>query len=156
MKITAVRNNVLRGTAQGLFLVVVHGIDEILRTVKLSIVLVQGFERNIFPSLAAAEKGVKTTIEMNGSSLDLGAFGVQLTRLDSMDYLDLTIAKESRRTEAALCAMLGKNIGKESILTALVPKKSVALSVGSINVDQKVGENPSVEDKNKSLTYKIH
>ena len=48
-----------------------------------------------------------------------------------------------------------KNIGRGSILTALVPKKPVALSIGSINVDQKVGENPSVEDKNKSLTYKI-
>ena len=33
-----------------------------------------------------------------GSFLDLEAFGIQLTRLDRMDYLDLTIVKESGRT----------------------------------------------------------
>ena len=42
---------------------------------------------------------------------------------------------------------------KESILTVLVSKKPVALSVGSINV---VMENSSVEVKNESLTYEIH
>ena len=108
MEIAAVGNNVLRDTAQGIFLVVVHGIDEILRTVKLFIVLVRGFKRNLFFSSTAAKKGVQITIEMNGSSLDLGVFGVQLTRLDSMGYLDLTIAKESRRTESALCVISGK------------------------------------------------
>ena len=35
------------------------------------------------------------------------------------------------------------------LVTALVPKKSVAPSVGSINID-------SVEDKNNNSTYKIH
>ena len=33
--------------------------------------------------------------------------------------------------------------------------KLVAQSVGSINVDQRVVENPSVEDKNEISTYKV-
>ena len=76
----------LCGTAQGILLVVVRGTDDALRTVILPLVL------------AAAKKGVKTIIEQKGSSLDLGVSSVQLTRLDSLEYLDLTIAKESRRT----------------------------------------------------------
>ena len=76
----------LRGTAQGILLVVIRGTDDALRTVILPLVL------------AAAKKGVKTIIEQKGSSLDLGVSSVQLTRLDSLEYLDLTIAKESRRT----------------------------------------------------------
>ena len=59
-----------------------------------------------------------------------------------MEYLDLSLVKESRRTESALCAISGKKLGRESVLTALVPEKPVAQAVGSINVDQKVGENP--------------
>ena len=66
-----------------------------------------------------------------------------------MDYLDLTITKESRKTESALCAILGKTFGKESVVTALVPKKPVALTVSSINID-------SGENKNNSSTYKIY
>ena len=108
MEITAARNNVLRGTAQGILLVVVCGTDDALRTVNLPIALVPGLKRNIFPSSAAARKGVKTNIEQKGSSLDLEAFSVQLTRLDSMEYLDLTFAEESRRTESALCMTPGK------------------------------------------------
>ena len=46
------------------------------------------------------------------SSLDLGPFSVQLTRFDSMDHLDLTIAKESGRAESALWAISGKTFGK--------------------------------------------
>ena len=107
MEITAVWNNVLRGTVQGIFLVVVHGIDEVLRTVKLRMCCCQVLKGTCSPVLAAAKKSVKTAVEMKGSSFDLGAFSVQLTRLDSMDYLDLTIAKE-RRTESALCAISRK------------------------------------------------
>ena len=59
-----------------------------------------------------------------------------------MEYLDQTTAKESRRTESALCAISGKPFRKDSVITALVPKG-----------DQKVGGKPVVEDKNKSLTY---
>ena len=39
-EITAAENNVLRGTAQGILLVVVHRTDGALRTVELPIVLV--------------------------------------------------------------------------------------------------------------------
>ena len=90
--------------------------DDVLRTVKLPIVLVPGWKRNLFSSLAAAQKGVKTIVEKNGSSLDLGPFGVQLTRFDNMDHLDLTIAKESRRTKSDLCAISKKPFGKESVV----------------------------------------
>ena len=69
-----------------------------------------------------------------------------------MKYLDLTIAKGSRRTEPSLCAISRKMFGKELLLTVSVSKKPVALSVGSINVDQRVVENPLVEDKNKIST----
>ena len=44
--------------------------------------LVPELQRNLFSSLAAAKKGIKTIIEQKGSSLDLGAFSVQFTRLD--------------------------------------------------------------------------
>ena len=109
MEITAAGNKVLRGTARRILLVVVRGTDDALRTVKLPIVLVPGLKRNIFPSLVATKRGVNTIIEQKGSSLDHRAFSFQLTRLDGMEYLDLTIAKESRRTESALCTISGKN-----------------------------------------------
>ena len=117
----------------------------------MPIVLVLGLKRNLFSSSAAAKKGVKTIIEQKGSSLDLGAFRVPLIWLDSMEYLDLTIVKKGRRTEFALCATSGKNFCKEAVLTALVPKKSVAQPVGFIKVDQKVGKKTVVEDKKQKL-----
>ena len=81
MVITTAGNNVLRCTAQGILLVVVvRGTDDGLRTVKLPIVLVPGLKRNLLSSSAAAKKGVRTIIKQKGSSLDLGAFSVQLTR----------------------------------------------------------------------------
>ena len=118
--------------------------------------LVPGLKRNIFSTPAAAQKRVKTIIEMRGSSLDLGVFSVQLTRLKNTDPLDLTIAKKRRRTKSALCVISGETFGRESVLTVLVPKKPVALSVGSINVDQSAVKNILVGDKNGILTYKIH
>ena len=48
-----------------------------------------------------------------------------------------------------------ENFGKESVLTALVPKKPVALPVGRINIDQRAVENASMEDKNSNSTYKV-
>ena len=72
-----------------------------------------------------------------------------------MEYLDLTTAEEGRRTASALCAILGRTFREEAILTALVPVMFIAQPVESSNVDQKVGGKPAVEDKNKSLTYKI-
>ena len=64
--------------------------------------------------------------------------------LDTVDRLDLINAKERRRTESAVCEISGKMFGKESVLTALVPNKPAALSVGIINVDQRVVENALV------------
>ena len=75
--------------------------------------------------------------------------------MDSLECLDLTTAKEGRRTESALCAILGKIFREEAVLTALVPVLSITQPVESCNVDQKIGGKPAVEDKNKSLTYKI-
>ena len=72
-----------------------------------------------------------------------------------MDHLYLTIEEESRRTQSALWVILGKTFGKESAQTIIVPKKPVALSVASINIDQEVVENASVEDTNNNPTYKI-
>ena len=74
----AAGDNVLRGTAQGIPLAVVRGSDDVLKAVKLPIVVVPGLKRSLFFSSAAAQKGVKTTIENNGSFLDLGAFSVRL------------------------------------------------------------------------------
>ena len=136
MEITAAGNNVLRSAAQGILLIVVRGTDDALRTVKLPIALVPGLKRNLFSTSAAAKKDVETIIEPKGSSLDLGAFSVQLTRMDSMEYLDLTIVKESRQTRSVLCATSGKTFRKEAVLTALVPKKSVAQLVSSIKGDR--------------------
>ena len=72
-----------------------------------------------------------------------------------MEYLDLTIANENSRIESALRAISGKTCREEAVLTALLPKKSVAQPVGTIKVDQEVGGKPVVEDKNKSLADKI-
>ena len=73
-----------------------------------------------------------------------------------MDHLDLIIAKQSRRIEYTLCTISGKTFCKESALTALVPKKPVALSGGIIDVDQRVVESSIVKNKNKNniSTYK--
>ena len=62
MEVRAAGDNVLRGTAQGILLVVVRVTDDVLRTVKLPIVLVPGRKRKIFSTSAAAQKGVKTII----------------------------------------------------------------------------------------------
>ena len=71
MKITAAGNNVLRGTAQGILLVVVRGTDDGLRAVKLPIVLVPGLKRNLFSSSAAAKKGIRTVIEQKRAHLSI-------------------------------------------------------------------------------------
>ena len=65
-----------------------------------------------------------------------------------MDHPDFTIAKERGKTESALSAILGRTFGNESVLTVLMPKETVALSAGSINIDQRIVEDVSVEDKN--------
>ena len=138
MEIRVAGDNVLRGTAQGILKVIVRGTDEVLRTVKLSMVLVPDLKKIVFSSLAVNQKGVKTVIEKNGSSLNLGLFRVHMTRLDSMYHLGLAAAKESRRTEPTLREISGKIFDKKFVRTTLVPKKAVALSVGSININQRV------------------
>ena len=81
----------------------------------MPIVLVPGSKSNLFFTLVAARKGLTTNIEKSGSSLDLGSFSVQLTRLDSIDHLDLTLAKESNESESTVCAISEKTFGKEII-----------------------------------------
>ena len=70
MEIRAAGNNMLHGTAQ--VLVVVRGTDDVLRKVKLPIVLVPDLKRSLLFNLATAQKGVKTVIERMGrlSTLD--------------------------------------------------------------------------------------
>ena len=119
MEVRAAGDNVLRDSAQGISLVVVRGADDVLSTVKLPIVLVPSLKKSLFSTSAAAQKGVKTIIEKNGSSLDLGAFSVKLTRLDIMKYSRSNNAKESRRTESSFCAISGEKFGKETVLMAL-------------------------------------
>ena len=66
--------------------------------------------------------------------VDLGLFSIQLTKWDNLDHLDLAIAKESKQTESACCAISGKTFGKETILTASVPQKPQALPAESIDL----------------------
>ena len=155
MEIRAGGDNMLHGTAQGILLVVVRGTDDVSRKLKLPKVLVPGLRRSLFSSLASAQSGVKTFIKKNGSFLDLEPYNIQLTRLDNIDRLDLTIVKESRRTESAFCTTSGKMFDKETVLTDSVSTKPVGLSVGSINIDQRVIGNAPVEDKNNTSPYKI-
>ena len=93
MGIRAAGGSILHGTAQGILLIVVRGTDDVLRQVEWPIVLVPGLERNFCPSSAATQKGVKTVIAKNESSLDRGPFSVQLNRFNDMEHLDLTISK---------------------------------------------------------------
>ena len=53
---------------------------------------------------------------------------------------------------------LEKAFGKETVLTASIPQKPLALSsaVCSINIDQRIWENSSVGHNNDSPTYVIH
>ena len=66
------------------------------------------------------------------------------------------IAKKSRRTESALCATLEKTFDKGTVLTPVMPKKTIAPSAASINIDQRAFEDTSVGHNNDSSTYRIH
>ena len=59
MEIRAAGDNVLRVTAQGILLVVVRGTDDVLRRVKLPIVLVRGLKRNRFQVRSQLRKAPK-------------------------------------------------------------------------------------------------
>ena len=63
MEIRATGDNMLRGTTQSILLVIVRGIDDVLRTVKLPIVLMPCLKTNLFSSSAVVKKVVKTIIE---------------------------------------------------------------------------------------------
>ena len=122
MEMRAAGDNILHGTAQGILLVVVYDTGDVLRKVRMPIILVSRLKRNLLSSLTAAQKSVKTVIEKNRSFLSLGPFSVQLTRLGDMDHRDLTIVKQNRKIESTLCTISGKTFRKESVLKALVPK----------------------------------
>ena len=64
MEITAAGDNVLRGTAQGILLVVVRGTDNVLRTVKLPMVLAPGSKRNLFSCSAELKKALKQSLKI--------------------------------------------------------------------------------------------
>ena len=159
MKIKAAGHNTLLGIAQGTLLVVVRDTQDICRTVKLPIVRVPGLGRNLFSTAMTAQKGVKTIITKAGSIVDLSLFSIQLTRSGNLDHLDLAISKESKRTESACCAISGKSFGKETVLTASVPQKYIALSSSTVrmNIDQRTLQDGSsvVGHDNDSLTYSI-
>ena len=145
MEIKAAGHNTLLGIAQGTLLVVVRDTQDICRTVKLPIVLVLGLGRNLFSIAMAAQNGVKTIITKAGSIVDLGLFSIQLTRSDNLDPLDLAISKGSKRTESACCAISGKPFGKETVLTASVPQKYIALSSAvSMNIERSLQDGSSV------------
>ena len=145
MEIKAAGHNTLLGIAQGTLLVVVRDTQDICRTVKLPIVLVPGLGRNLFSTAMAAQNGVKTIITKAGSIVDLGLFSIQLSRSDNLDHLDLATSKGSKRTESACCAISGKSFGKETVLTALVPQKYIALSSAiSTNIERSLQDSSSV------------
>ena len=118
-----------------------------------------GLGRNLFSTALAAQKGVKTIFTKAGSIFDLDLFLFQLTRSNNLDHLDLAISKESKRTESACCAISGKTFGNQTILTALVPQKPIALSSAvSMNIDQRALHDSSsvVGNNNDSLRHGIH
>ena len=138
METKAAGHNTLFGIAQGSLLVVVRYTQDVCRTVKLPIVLVPGLGRNLFSTAMAVKKGVKTVFTKADSIVDLGLFSIQLTRSDNLDHLDLAISKERKRTESACCAISGKPFGNQTVLTASVPQKPIALSSAiSMNIDQR-------------------
>ena len=94
-------------------------------------------EKSIFYSFGSS-KGVKTIFTKAGCIVDLRLFSLQLTRSDDLDHLDLGIAKGSKQPESACCAISEKTFGKENILMASVPQKSVTLSSAvCMNIDQR-------------------
>ena len=106
----------------------------------------------------AAQKGVKTIITKAGYIVGLGLFSIQLMRSDNLDHLDLAISKESKRTESACWAILGKSFGKETGLTASVPQKYIALSSEvSMIIDQRslLDGSSVVGHDNDSSTYRV-
>ena len=106
--------NTLFDTAQSILLVSVRETQDVCKTVKMPIALVLGLGITLFSTALAGQKGVKTIFTKAEFILDLGLLSVQLTRLDSLNYLDLAIAQKSTRTESACCTISGKVFGLQS------------------------------------------
>ena len=70
----------------------------------------------------------------------------------------MTISEEIKQTESACCVISGKAFGKETILTASVPQKLIALSAVSTKTDQRALQDSFsvVVNNNDSPTYGIH
>ena len=134
-----------------------HDTQDVCRAVKLPIVLVPGLGKYLFSTALAAQKGVKTIFTKAGSIVDLGLFSIQLARSNNFDHLDLVIAKQSKRTESACCAISGKAFSKETVLTASIPQKSIAPSSAvCMNIDQRaLGNGTTVGHNNDGPTYRI-
>ena len=98
----AAGDNILYSTAHSVLLVLPRDKHDFCRKIKLPVVLVPGLKRNLCSSGAGAQKGVKTVMAKGGLTLDLGSFTIQLTRSDSLDNLDLAIAKEIERTGSVI------------------------------------------------------
>ena len=74
-----------------------------------------------------------------------------------MDHLALAISKESKQTESACCAILEKAFGKETVLTASVLQKPIALSSAvCMKTDQRALGNGSLGHNSDSPTCVIH
>ena len=70
----------------------------------------------------------------------------------------MAISKGSKRTESACCDGSGKSFGKETVLTASVPQKYIALlSEVSMSIDQRSLQHGSsvVGHDNDSPTYSV-
>ena len=69
----------------------------------------------------------------------------------------MAISKGSKRTESACCAISGKSFGKETVSTASVPQKYIALSSAvSMNIERSLQDGSSVVGHdNDSPTYGV-
>ena len=156
MEIKAAGHNTLFGTAQGILLVAVRDKQDVCGTVKLTIVLVAGLGRNMFFTALATQKCIKTIFTKAGTIVDLGLFSIHLMRSDSLDHLDLAIAKQSKRTESACCAISEKAFSKKTVLTASVPQKPIAPSSAVyMNIYQRALTNGTVGHNNDRPTNRI-
>ena len=75
--------------------------------------------------------------------------------MNNFDHLDVAIAKGSKRKEPACCAIPRKTLGNETVIMASVPRKPIALSAVSINIDQRALANGSAGNNNASPAYRI-
>ena len=66
MEIIVAGDNTLYDTAQGILLVVVRGTDDVMKKVKLPIVLVPSLKRNLFPPCPYVKKMSKQLLKKMG------------------------------------------------------------------------------------------